>query len=376
VTAAAAQPAPLRRPVRIAAGFGLGLAAGIAATSLVWMLTGLTDGSAPQTLGAASLAPVVAPQAQALSPPDALPPSIRVSALSRPPAGAFVSGGTASPPALPPDGPDIPKMTVLASLSAPSGLPFRPVAPVADTPPVPDLTPIRRPALQASVPEVSFAAAPEPGAMLPVFFAHPAPQSAAAFVETGRPDPAPRTVEPPPGAAQTILADPVAGPVASAAPLRLPMTAAGMSPNALASHQVNVMAPESIAEADLTAMVVGLQDAGIRLGGTERVSFKVSKSHVRFYHEGDKSAAQALAARIAGDARDFTTSDINPPEGLIELWLEGSGTTVTAAKPARKAARPQTARAAPKRSTDPTEESVMRNLRDKIVRQLQKGEHL
>lgn len=375
-TASAVQPAPLRRPVRIAAGFGLGLAAGIAATSLVWMMTGRIDGFAPRTVGAASSAPAVAPQAPALSPPDAMPPNLRVSAVSRPPAGTFVPGGTASQPALPPDSPDIPKITVLASLSGPSGLPFKPVAPVADAQPMPDLTPIRRPALQASVPEVSFVAAPEPGAMLPISFAHPAPHTAAAFVGTGLPDSAPRIVEPPPGAPQTILADPVADPITSSGPLGLPLAAAGTLPDALASRQVTVMAPESIAEADLTAMVAGLQDAGTRLGGTERVSFKVSKSHVRFYHDGDKSAAEALAARIGGDARDFTTSDINPPEGLIELWLEGSGTTVTAAKPARKAARPQTAKATPKKSKDPTEESVMRNLRDKIVRQLQKGEHL
>lgn len=379
VKAAARNPAPLGRPFRIAAGFGLGLAAGVAATSLAWIVAGPTGGSVPRTEAPAPAVPVVVPETAALSPADATPPSLSVSILSRPPEVTVALAGAGSPPEIPPNGPDIPKIERLARLSGPTDLPLSPAPPAADAQQTAENIPAARPTLQASVAEVSFAPQGEQAALLPSAVAPLALQAGLASPGTGRPDPAPRAAEAPPVAPQISRPDPAEAPVAWAgAPLR-PPTIPEPALGDLGPHQVNVMAPESIADADLTATLASLQGAGFRLGENARVSFKVSKNHVRFYHETDRAVAEALAARIGAEARDFTTSDFNPPEGMIELWLQGRGPNVAAAKPAKpvkKAARPQTARAALKDRKVPSEDSVIKSLRDKIVRQLQKGEHL
>ena len=359
---AAPEPAPQRRQIRIAAGFGLGLAAGVAATSLVWMMTGKTDLPVIQTGAAIPAGSVITPQTiDFISVP---PPSIRVSAASLPPTVTSVLVSATGLPGLPPNDPGIPKIQALASLVDQSGLPGKPAPPGADLPHLPDTGPALRPALQVSVPDLSFASAPEKLTMLPASFARPAPQEDRAAAATRFPDPAPSAMEPPPGPPQATLPEPITA--------ALPLAPASV----IGPQRVNVMAPETVSAAELTSTIASLQDAGFTLGETDRVPFKVRESHVRFYHDGDKALAQALAAQIDGEARDFTTSDISPPDGLIELWLEGGEKTKAATKPARKPARPQTAQAAAKDGKSRSEDAAIRALRDKIVRQLQKGEHL
>jgi hypothetical protein len=370
---------PARRTFRIAVGFGLGLAAGVAATSLAWMMTGPAGGPVPGPEALAPPAPAVLPQTATLSPPDATLPILSVATPSRPPEVALAPEGAGSPPEMPPNGPDITKVEMVARLSGSSDLPAPLEPPATDTQRPPESVPAPRPAPQASVPEVSFALQPENAALLPAAFAPPEPQTGLASTGTGRPDPAPRAVAPPPGVPKVSGPAPAETSIELAGAAARPVTAPLANESGPGRLQVNVMAPKSVAEADLAATITGLQDAGFRLGENDRVSFKVSKSHVRFYHATDRAAAEALAARIGGEARDFTSSDFNPPEGMIELWLQGSGPTVSAARPAKptkKAARPQTARTAAKERKAPSEDAVMKGLRDKIVRQLQKGEHL
>ena len=355
------EPAPQRRQIRVAAGFGLGLAAGVAATSLVWLMTGKTDEPVIQTGAVIPAGPALGPESVAFS---TAPPSVRVSAASPPPAVTSVLVSATGLPGLPPSDPGIAKIQPLASLAGLSGLPGKPAPPVADLPHLPDTGPALRPALQVSVPDLPFASVPEKLTILPASFARPAPQKDRAAAETRLPDPAPSAVEPPPGPPQATLPDPIT----AARPL--------VPPGAIGPQRINVMAPETVGAAELTSTIDSLQDAGFTLGETDRVSFKVRESHVRFYHDGDKAQAEALAAQIDGEARDFTASDITPPNGQIELWLEGGGQTQAATKPARKAARPQAARAAAKDRKSQSEDGAIRALRDKIVLQLQKGEHL
>jgi hypothetical protein len=370
----------LRRPFRIAAGFGLGLAAGVAATSLAWMMIGPTGGPAPRTEALPPLVPVVVPQTAALTPPDPTPPMLTVSTASVPPDVAFVLADAVSPPAMPPNGPEVTKIELLARLSGSSDMPANPAPQAPEVHRRPDSAPAPRPAMQASVTAVSFAPRADQMALLPAAFALPAAQSGMEPAGAAGPDPAPSAIELPPAAPQVNRPDPAEALVASAPPPPRPETVQVPvpvpAPGALGSYQVNVMAPESVADVDLTATITGLQGAGFQLGDSVRVSFQVSKNHVRFYHATDRTAAEALAERIGGEARDFTESDVNPPEGMIELWLQGSGQTVAAAKPAKEAARPQAARAVTKEPEAPPEDSVMKSLRDKIVRQLQQGEHL
>lgn len=376
VKPAVADVSPLRRPVRIAAGFALGLAAGVAATSLAWMMIGPTGGPAPQTEALAPSVPVVVPQTAALSPPDATPTMPTVSTASVPPDVAFVLGDAVSPPAMPPNGPDVTKIELLARLSGPSDIPVNPAPQATDAKARLDSAPAPRPALQASAPEGSFAPRTDQVALLPAAFALPAAQSGMEPVGAAGPDPAPSAIAPPPVAPQVERPDPAEASAASAGAPPRPETVPEPPLGAPGPNRVNVMAPESVADVDLTATITGLQGAGFQLGDSVRVSFQVSKNHVRFYHATDRTAAEALAQRIGGEARDFIDSDVNPPEGMIELWLQGSGQTVAAAKPAKEAARPQAAPAVTKEPEAPSEDSVMKSLRDKIVRQLQKGEHL
>lgn len=360
--AAASEPAPQRRQIRIAAGFGLGLAAGVAATSLVWLMTGKTAEPVFQTGAAIPAGPVLGPESVAFT--TAAPPTVRLSAASLPPTVTSVLVSATGLPGLPPSDPGIPKIQPVASLADLSGLPRKPAPAVADLPHLPDTGPALRPALQVSVPDLSFASAPEKLTMLPASFARPTPQKGRAAAETRLPDPAPSAAEPPPGPPQATLPDPITAALPS------------VPPGAIGPQRINVMAPETVGAAELTSRIDSLQDAGFPLGETDRVSFKVRESHVRFYHDGDKALAEALAAQIDGEARDFTTSDISPPDGQIELWLEGGGQTQAETRPARTAARPQAARAAAKDRKSQSEDGAIRALRDKIVRQLQKGEHL
>jgi hypothetical protein len=360
--AAPPEPAPQRRQIRIAAGFGLGLAAGVAATSLVWLMTGKTALPVIQTGAVIPADPAPVLQTPAFT--AEVSPSVRVLAASPPPMVTSVLVSATSLPGLPPSDPGIPRIQALASLVDLTGLPGKPAPPGADLHHLPDTGPALRPALQVSVPDLSFAGAPEKLTMLPASFARPAPQKDRDAAAARLPDLAPNALEPPPGPPQASLPEPIAAaqPVAP--------------PGAIGSQQINVMAPETVRAAELTATIVSLRDAGFTLGETDRVPFKVRESHVRFYHDGDKALAEALAAQIDGEARDFTASDVNPPNGMIELWLEGGGITQAATKPARKPARQQTARAAAKDGKSRSEDAAIRALRDKIVRQLQKGEHL
>ncbi len=55
-------------------------------------------------------------------------------------------------------------------------------------------------------------------------------------------------------------------------------------------------------------------------------SFTISDTHVRYYHDHDRGAAEELAALFDAGARDFTGYAPSPDEGLLELWLSGEGT--------------------------------------------------
>lgn len=51
----------------------------------------------------------------------------------------------------------------------------------------------------------------------------------------------------------------------------------------------------------------------------------ISGSHIRYFHAGDRVAAQELAAVLGYTARDFTSFSPPPSPGSIEVWLGGDG---------------------------------------------------
>jgi hypothetical protein len=70
-----------------------------------------------------------------------------------------------------------------------------------------------------------------------------------------------------------------------------------------------------------------LSEAVAALGYTRRepapVSITIRQTQVRFYHPEDAEAAQLVAETVGGPARDFTAFRPSPPEGTIEVWIEG-----------------------------------------------------
>jgi hypothetical protein len=98
-------------------------------------------------------------------------------------------------------------------------------------------------------------------------------------------------------------------------------------------------APERVAEAAGT--VGGL---GYASRGPAEVGVTIRQTQVRYYHPEDAVAAELVAAAVGGTARDFTDFRPQPPEGTVEVWLEGEPAPapepVRAAAPVRAAPAP------------------------------------
>lgn len=71
----------------------------------------------------------------------------------------------------------------------------------------------------------------------------------------------------------------------------------------------------------LTTIAATLGDAGFPAPDIGHVSYKISQTHVRFYHVADEAAANVIARRLGVEARDFSQTAPPPPKGLIEVWV-------------------------------------------------------
>lgn len=88
---------------------------------------------------------------------------------------------------------------------------------------------------------------------------------------------------------------------------------------------------------------VALSDAVAALGYTRRdpapVNVTIRQTQVRYYHPEDAGAAELVAGAVGGPARDFTDFRPSPPDGTIEVWIEGEAppppTPVRAPAPVR-----------------------------------------
>ena len=89
---------------------------------------------------------------------------------------------------------------------------------------------------------------------------------------------------------------------------------------------------------------------------TQKVNFRVSSSQVRYFNADDFTAAEALANEIGASLRDFTGFRPSPPDGVIEVYLAGHGSS----RPSRTA-----------QSRPPPSEAD--RLRSRIVNQLRSG---
>jgi hypothetical protein len=162
------------------------------------------------------------------------------------------------------------------------------------------------------------------------------------------------------------VAQPDRGPAAVTAPPDLPPPLSGADDIAIpngAALLVRIAAPDSVPDAEAEELAALIEDVGIGEGRVGRVGFRVSETHLRFYHREDAAAAAALGEVIGTEVRDFTSFRPSPPEGTLEIFLAGEG-----ASPPPRAAAPTRARPQP-----PDE---MTRMRDRIVNRLRRGEHL
>jgi hypothetical protein len=127
--------------------------------------------------------------------------------------------------------------------------------------------------------------------------------------------------------------------------------------------------PETVPDAEAEELMTLVRAVGIGDGRVSRVGFKVSSTHLRFYHREDAGAAAALAAIVGTEARDFTSFRPRPPDGTLELFVAGESTSPPPRPaPARRAAPAEPPAAQP--ADDLT------RMRDRLADRMRRGEHL
>jgi hypothetical protein len=422
-SSAEAEESPARKPVsgRLALGFAAGLGMGIGLVAGAVMLLGFARPDAPPsatppavaatapTPSAADLAPVAfagapaapavlvgepvsptlperlaaaiprtdAPVAPATEPADTIPGAATAPPAPPSPATAPVAG--VEPPRTfaalteteTADAPLLAAATAVpAALSAPAALGTLALETSLALPAGP-----ATPAADASAPAAPTGPAPEIAALVPAMGAGPlAPLRPAPPAPPGA-DAAPR---PDPASPDLLMA--AADPAVMATP---PAHRPVPSIPGAEALSLRLVTPRTVPEAEANALLANLTAMGIEHTRVTPVGFKVSETHVRYYHREDAAAAAALAEALGTEARDHTAFRPRPPDGTLEVFLAGQ----RAAAPARavaanhRAAAPTRAvtntRAAaqPPRQARPADDGTVA-IRERILNRMRRGEHL
>ena len=341
VTAALASAAArLGRAPLIAAGFAIGLLAGLGLAALAFSERGVTPTLASPVATAGSVAegarpdPASDPQTSAAiyeptGAPDALPAAERAEiavlapveeppfpSLPRP---AVEEARLASAPAEPSGDAEPFRATDQATGQVESG------SAAALPPPLSAESADGREATQAAT-ETSSA----PGSLA---------EDEAAEVLTASILPPGRdtALAPEEGASRAAILAPDPAPELSTAEPDLPPAEAAYPP-----LEVQLHAPETVLPAEVGLMVSDLDARGFDVGDPKRVALTISSTQVRYFHPEDAAAAGALAELLFAEARDFTTYRPSPPPGRVEVWLAGRAerTERRATAPRRTAAPP------------------------------------
>ncbi|MGJ8584393.1 MAG: hypothetical protein ACSHXD_09900 [Marinosulfonomonas sp.] len=131
----------------------------------------------------------------------------------------------------------------------------------------------------------------------------------------------------------------------------------------VSAYSIHVQAPAGLSEDKLTQFSDALRHTGFVVKPPTRVSYKVSKNNIRYYHAEDADAAKVLAEAVDGTARDFTDFSPSPPLGTIEVFLAGNS--------------PKTSKTPTKRrSSAPAADPEVTALRNRLLNSLRRGDHL
>jgi hypothetical protein len=182
--------------------------------------------------------------------------------------------------------------------------------------------------------------------------AAPTAPAAAPALDEGLATPAAFTPFSPPEPAGLARPSEESGPPAVGAPVpALPSLAAPEAPGAL-PQRVYIHYPRS-SEAAATAARDALLGAGVPQVDIVPVRLTIDQSNIRYYHDADRAAADALSALMAPTlpggppvARDFTDYPTPPASGKVEVWLSGTsdGPRTAASAPSARVSSPSVPR--------------------------------
>jgi hypothetical protein len=98
---------------------------------------------------------------------------------------------------------------------------------------------------------------------------------------------------------------------------------------------VHILVPRDAAPGRAAAVLGEIGATGYLSREPAEVGIAIRQTQVRYYHPEDAAAAALIAEAVGGPARDFTGFRPQPPEGTVEVWLEGEPAPAPAPEPAR-----------------------------------------
>ncbi len=117
-------------------------------------------------------------------------------------------------------------------------------------------------------------------------------------------------------AAPTVAAESEASAVAASEKIADPAPGAAL---------VRVFVPSDLSPDVAEIARAWVEADGDRVDAVREVPFRVSATHVRFYHDADRAEAERIAEVAGGEARDFTGAEQLPGLGYLELYVAGEG---------------------------------------------------
>ena len=145
----------------------------------------------------------------------------------------------------------------------------------------------------------------------------------------------------------------------------------GLPEGRLADVSLVLNVPRAVEDDAMEAQAATLGRTGLTLTNTNRVPFKITQPHVRFYNAEDADVANALADKFGVELRDFSKGRNSGPN-RVEYWMAGTSSATPATAAPRKA---RTTRRTPARTTQ-RRTDPRAALRQRLARQLRSGDHL